>query len=99
MPENDTSAVARKVAKRCRELGEDQVRGKLAAGFFTDEWRPHAQRWLAKLDHDRIAGQQSDASRQAKSAKNAAWTAAIAAIVAAVAAIASAVIAYQQPPS
>lgn len=99
MSADDTSAVARKVARRCKGLGEDRVRQNLATGFFTDEWRPHAERWLAKLDHDRDVRQQSDASRHAKSAKNAAWAAAIAAIVAAIAAISSAVIAFQQPLS
>lgn len=97
--QDDTSAIARKVAKRCKELGEDQVRQKLATGFFTDEWRPHAERWLAAQEQQRVRGLQDDANRHAKSAKNAAWAAAIAAIVAAIAAIASAVIAYRGLPS
>lgn len=99
MPDNDTSAITRKVAIRCEQLGEERVRNDLATGYFTDEWRPHAERWLSKLDHDRAIEQQADAKRHAASAKNAAWIAAIAAMIAAVAAIASAVIAYLPSPS
>lgn len=99
MFDNDTSHITRKVAMKCEEMGEERVRKSLATGFFTDEWRPHAERWLANLDHERNSRQQSDTIRHANSAKTAAWAAAIAAIVAAITAIASVVISFQSGPS
>ena len=79
MLENDTSGVAREVARRCMELGETQVRQNLATGLFTDEWRPHAERWLANLDHERKDASQAESLTLARSANAAAWAAARAA--------------------
>jgi len=97
-PHNDTSKTARDVARRCEKLGEKEVRKKVAAGFFTDEWRPHAERWLANLDHTREISSQSESVDIARSAKKAAWIAAIAAIIAAIAAISSVVISFSDSP-
>jgi hypothetical protein len=68
-----------KVARRCSELGEAKVRDNLAKGLFTSEWRPHAERWLAKFDHERRESSQAESLEIAKSAKDAAWVAAEAA--------------------
>ena len=67
------------VARRCGELGEDKVRSNLALGLFTEEWRPHVERWLAKINHERKESSQAESLAIATSAKDAAWVAAEAA--------------------
>ena len=80
--------------KQFEELGEAEVRKRLAAGIYGEPNLHAAREWLdykeqqRQLDADADRRSSSaDERRIARSAKNAAWIAAIAAIIAAIFAI------------
>lgn len=78
---------ARQFFKKLDGLGEDVVRGNLAAGIYNQERNGLALEWLARRERERAEASSREDKATARSAKNAAWAAAIAAIVAAICAI------------
>ena len=73
-------------------LGEKEVREKLALRAYGSDKANLAHEWLRRKEEDRIREATSRAEASASSANKAAWIAAIAAVVAAIAMIISIIV-------
>lgn len=68
-----------RIAAKCRQLGEEQVRQIVANRSGTPEWLAEAERWLLQIDREAEKDSQAESLEIARSAKDAAWEAANAA--------------------
>lgn len=68
-----------RVAAKCRELGEEEVRRIVADRSGTPQWLAEAEKWLLQIDRADEKVSQSENLEIARSAKDAAWEAANAA--------------------
>lgn len=64
------------------QLGEDQVRQKLAQGCYRSENIPLVQEWLNRKESIRLGSEKSEDRNIARSAKNASWAAVLIALAA-----------------
>lgn len=80
---------AEELIRRLEEVGENEVRKRLASNIYGPEKKPIVEEWLKSKERKREQERFGETLLIARSAKHAAWVAAIAAVISALAAAAA----------